>query len=268
MGIYHPLKEIQGYTLQARDGEIGKVEDFYFDDHDWRVRYFVVDAGSWLDGRRVLISTSVLGEPHEKTIPVQLTRQQVKDSPGIDANKPVSRQYEESLVGYYGWPAWWTSGMGPMTAVGQPAYPAVPIPATGGTANASGLETGDEDEGMEDAPRSDQRRDPHLRSYKEVSGYRLNADDGEIGRVSDFIVDHEKWNMLYMVVDTGGLFGGKQVLLAPSWVQTISWADKHFDIDLSVETIRSSPEYDSSRPFLRDDEERINRHYQRRDTWQ
>ena len=37
--------ELKGLKLGARDGEIGRVKDFYFDDQNWVVRYLVADTG-------------------------------------------------------------------------------------------------------------------------------------------------------------------------------------------------------------------------------
>jgi hypothetical protein len=191
----------------------------------------------------------------------------VRNSPDIESNKPVSRQNEAVLRNYYGWPPYWNAGAGPMSGVGMPAWPAipVPIPVTGNeAANASG----DHEEGVEDAPQDDQRYNPHLRSFKEVSGYRINADDGEIGKMVDLIVDQEKWNVLYMIVDTGGLFRGKKVLVSPNWVDQISASSQEVDVDLKVETIRKSPEWDPNQPLDRDYEERLHEHYGRRGYWQ
>jgi len=50
------IKQLYGDELRATDGEIGKITDFYFEDQNWAVRYVVVDTGTWLSGRLVLIS--------------------------------------------------------------------------------------------------------------------------------------------------------------------------------------------------------------------
>src|SRR5271166_7106948 len=91
------IKQLYGEKLGASDGEIGHVKDFYFDDQDWAVRYVVVDTGSWLPGRQVLLSPHAFGSlaPAGKTLAVNLTRKQVENSPAIELHKPVSRQYEE-----------------------------------------------------------------------------------------------------------------------------------------------------------------------------
>ena len=102
-------KQLHGDKLGATDGEIGHVKDFYFDDQNWAIRYLVVDTGSWLPGRQVLISPHSLGalDSAGKVLSVKLTRKQIEDSPSIDAHKPVSRQWEEEYYRYYGWPFYW-----------------------------------------------------------------------------------------------------------------------------------------------------------------
>ena len=44
--------------------------------------------------------------------------------------------------------------------------------------------------------------DPHLRSTNAVSGYHVQASDGEIGNVEDFIVDEETWAIRYLIINT------------------------------------------------------------------
>ena len=102
-------KMLKGYKLHSRDGEVGEVEEFYFDDHHWIVRYLVVDTGNWLTGRKVLISPYSVAAVNRqgKYISVNLTQKQIEDSPSWNTDKPVSRQFEESYGGYYGWPECW-----------------------------------------------------------------------------------------------------------------------------------------------------------------
>ena len=93
------IKEIMGYNLNASDGEIGKVNDFLFDDQKWAVRYLVADTGKWLPGRKVLISPSALGEPNwaSSLLPVSMTKAKIENSPSLQTDLPVSRQYEMQL---------------------------------------------------------------------------------------------------------------------------------------------------------------------------
>lgn len=103
------VEELEKYTIGATDGTIGTVDDFYFDDHDWVVRYVVVDTSAWLPGRKVLISPFSIGDSdlRNHVFPASISRDQIKNSPGIDADKPVSRQHEIRYLGYYGYPYYW-----------------------------------------------------------------------------------------------------------------------------------------------------------------
>ena len=100
------MKDLKNYAIHATDGTIGHVQDFYFDDEAWVIRYLVVDTGTWLSSRKVLISPVAIGRPNwiEKILPVSITKEQVKQSPDIDTDKPVSRQNEVEYLGYYGYP--------------------------------------------------------------------------------------------------------------------------------------------------------------------
>ena len=90
------LGQLYGKKLGASDGDIGHVRDFYFNDQQWAIRYVVADTGSWLSGRLVLISPHVFENLHQNGdgLFVNLTRQQIENSPAIESHKPVSLQYQ------------------------------------------------------------------------------------------------------------------------------------------------------------------------------
>jgi hypothetical protein len=238
------LKDLQGYAVHATDGDIGTVHAFYFDDQAWTIRYVVVDTGTWLTGRRVLISPLAFGEADWETqrLYVGLTREQVKNSPSIDLDKPVSRQKEEKLHAYYGWPTYWTG-----TAALTTAYTAAAV--------------------AQQQERSEGTQDQHLRSSREVVGYHIHAINGEIGHVENFIVDDETWIIQYMVVDTRNWLPGRRVLVAPTWVKKIDWAEQEVEVDLHQETIKNSPEYDPSAPVNREYEAQLYDYYGRPKYW-
>lgn len=100
------IKQLYGKKLGASDAELGHVKDFYFDDQNWTVRYVVADTGNWLPERQVLLSPLAFSHmyPAEKLLPVNLTRNQIENSPMIETHKPMSRQFEEEYHRYYGWP--------------------------------------------------------------------------------------------------------------------------------------------------------------------
>ena len=241
-------KALKGYFILARDGEIGRLNDFFFDDDYWIMRYIVVDTGAWIFGKEVLLSLTVLGNPdwRSKSIPVDLTREQVKNSPKVDTAKPVSRQQEIELHDYYQWPMYWNQ----TSTYGSPVfYPpmrfqvrkAEPVKGSGG--------------------------DPHLRSLREVIDYQVHARDGEVGHLEDLIVDDDSWTIRYMVIDTGNWLPGRKILLAPHWIEWIDFNESVVSVDLQKKTIEKSPEYDPGRAVNREYEEVLYDYYGRPKYW-
>ncbi|MEO8399623.1 MAG: PRC-barrel domain containing protein [Ignavibacteriaceae bacterium] len=251
------IKKIHGFKIQAKDGEIGKADGFYFDDHTWTIRYLVVDTGNWLVSRRVLISPHSLGKPDwEKEIfPINLTKEQIEKSPNVENDKPVSRQHEIDLVEYYGWPSYWTGVDGSMVGAIPPVafYPP--------------SET--EEELSEMKRKEEEKFDPNLRSTNNVIGYNIHANDGDIGHAEDFLVDDNNWSIRYLVVDTKNwLPGGRKVVLALSWIKDINWADSNVKVNLTKEQIKNSPQYDSSKLIEREYELALYEHYDKPKYWE
>ncbi|MGD2245276.1 MAG: PRC-barrel domain-containing protein [Candidatus Aminicenantes bacterium] len=241
------LNELFGYSIAAVDGDLGKVHDFLFDEILWIARYLVVDTGGWLPGKKVLLVPSSLGEPDWKTqtFPVNLNKEMVENSPEIAEDMPVSRQHEIELHKHYRWIPYWTVGV----RVGEV------VPPSAAKEEKKEEET-DKKEG-----------DPYLRSIREVTGYHIHATDGDIGHVEDFIADVRTWMVRYMVVDTKNWLPGRKVLVAPDWIDRISWPDSKVQVDLSREKIKNSPEFNPSEPINRKYEERLYDFYGRPKYW-
>ena len=110
--MLRPAKDLQDLAIVPSDGAvddaIGDVKDLYFDDEAWTIRYLVVDTGSWLSSRKVLVSPIAAGKPDwtAKLLPVSLTREQVKNAPDIDTDSPVTRQHETDYLDYYSYPSY------------------------------------------------------------------------------------------------------------------------------------------------------------------
>ena len=226
--MQYEISSLIGYAIRATDGDLGKVDEFYFDDETWAVRYIVAETGNWLSGRKVLISPVAFGkpEPETGTIAVNLTCAKVRSSPGIDTKMPIYRQHEAELHEYYQWP--WRGGYGG-------SFGTTPLPLS------------DEEEAAEqEASASGHRNDPHLRSTRQITGYHIHAADGEIGHVEDFIVDDENWTIRFLVVDTTNWLPGKKVLLSPQWINRVEWADSSVHFDLTRESVKNSQEFDPS----------------------
>ncbi len=227
------VKKTIGNTVQATDGEIGKVVDCYFDDKEWVLRYFVVQTGDWLGGREVLISpiSMTVADWSGDQVRTRLTLDQVKNAPDINTKAPISRRVEMEFHQYYGFPFYWGGGAiwGPGMTPGALAAAAVTAPVL---------------EQEEEAERLENSEESHLRSAEVVTGFTIQARDGDIGHVSDFLFDDESFRINYMVVDTGNWLPGRKVIVPPTWVTKVDWATKEVWVDLKRETIKGSPEFD------------------------
>lgn len=234
------INELEGFRICAEDGDIGAVEDLYFDDGHWTVRYLVVHTGKWLFGRQVLISPASAKGVNwpDRTISVNLTCDQVRNSPDLATDRPVSRQHEEELSAYYAWPSYW--------AVDPFGPEPMPLPlalAPGGHPVHKG--------------------DPHLRSAREVKGYHIEALDGPIGHVSDFVFDDATWKIVFLVVDAGSWLHERLVLIEPHWIDGISWGDRRVAVSLTRETVKTSPPFTPVFPISSEYTEQLMKHYHR-----
>ena len=239
-------KTMEGYKLESLDGEIGKVKEFYFDDHHWTIRYLVAETGNWLIDRQVLISPYALVavNKEEQHISIDLTKKQIEDSPSLNTDKPVSQQFEETYYGYYGWQIYWGGShmWGPSPYI---------------THNKI----------RKDSDQKNERWDHHLRSTHEVNNYNIQATDGEIGHVEDFVIDDETWAIRYLIIDTRNWWPGKKVLVSTKWIDRVIWSELGVFINLSREAIKQSPEYTDESLLTRDYEIGLHRHYNRQGYW-
>lgn len=245
--MLHKIKNIKGYKLDSLDGEIGKVKDFYLDDKYWTIRYLVADTGAWLTDKQVLISPYALVaiNKENQNISVNLTKEQIENSPPLESEKLVSQQFEEDYYGYYGWPAYW--GGGYMWGM----YPYI---------------IRDYAKVKKDVGNA-KEWDHHLRSTLGVSGYYIQATDEEIGHVDDFIIDDETWAIRYLVVATHNWWPGKKVLVSPQWIERISWNESKVFVKLTREMIKQSPEYSEEFLLTRDYETILHQHYNHQGYW-
>ena len=237
---------LKGLVIRATDGELGSVEQFYFDDETWAIRYLIVDTGGWLGGRRVLVSPLAITHTDwpARRLDVALTKKQVENSPEIDTQRPVSRQHETAYAGYYGYPIYW--GVAPYaTGLAAPVAPAEPV--------------------ADKIPK--EPVDSHLRSTEAVTGYHVEATDGEIGHLDGFVVDEDAWAIRYIEVATRNWRPGKKVLLSPAWIERVSWKDSKVYVGLRREIIKDAPKYVESMPITREYEDRLYATYGRPPYW-
>jgi hypothetical protein len=256
--------DLKGHAIHATDGDVGRVTDCFFDDEYWTVRYLVVDTGSWLLDRKVLISPISIAHPkwreagEKKTIPVSITKKQVEDSPDIDTDMPVSRQHETRYLGFYGYPTYW-GGTGPWA---DAAFPGMMMPGFGALESRPITLSRQVDLDLAQAEdRLHQHDDIHLRSCKEVEGYHIHATDGEIGHVAGFLLDDETWTIRYIVVDTSNWWLGHHVVISPAWINEIRWLDREASVKVSRQEIKNAAPYDMMVEFSRAHEIAVYKHY-------
>ena len=228
------IKQLYGDRLGASDGEIGHVKDFYFDDLNWAIRYLVADTGTWLPGRRVLLTPHAFGSLHQdgRVLSANLTRKQIEGSPSIESHKPISRQYEEEYYRYYGWPYYWQGS----SLWGMSGFPILELPANPLPSESASTSDWYPGEGA----------DAHLRSTQSVTGYHVEGTDGMIGQVCDFMMDTKSWVIGQVVINTGHRLSGKEVQIPTSKVERISWDESTVFVSLTKEAIAQAPACDTA----------------------
>jgi sporulation protein YlmC with PRC-barrel domain len=240
------FSELRRTKLDGEDGNVGTIKDLLFDADQWLSHYLVVDSGQWLPGRKVLLSPTVINHDRwdEKVAHVKLTKDQVKSSPPLDEHAPISRQIEKSLAKYYNWPIYWASGL-----------------------ESAGTMAADRGVSATLTEREIEKESENLRSAMEMKGYHIEASDGSIGHIEDFVIDAESWTIRFVEIDTKNWWPGKKVLISCEWVDKIDWADSKMWVDMSKEKIKKAPEYEPGMPITRDYETQLFEYYGRKKYW-
>ena len=251
--MLYRMDKLIGMSITASDGEVGTVNDVYFDDNLWVVRYLVIQTGSWFEDKKVLISPfSVTGIDWDlRVICVDQTRWGVRSSPPFDSNKPVSRQHEIEFLANHGYPHYWS---GPLLW-GESLYPV--------TSGGLVPHVNEALPGYTEAP-----ADRHLRSAQEVTGYHLQASGDAVGHLQDFLVESETWAIRYIVVDTRNWWPGKYVAIPSQWIKSVEWDEKLVHVDVTPDEVQHAPEYDPVLELSRAQEISLYQHYQRPGYWQ
>ncbi|MFH1807494.1 MAG: PRC-barrel domain-containing protein [Pseudomonadota bacterium] len=242
------LKDLEGYTVSATDGDMGTVVNFLLDDERWVVRYLVVETGVFLNGQRVLISPISFGSVEWQTqrFHVDLTMDRVQHSPPVDLADSLSRPAELEYLSYYGYSPYWKDSnrysLGPRPR--PPAARQTVLQRLDSSASSS-----------------------RVRSAAEVRGYHIQGEDEPIGHVSDFIVDDATWEIRYLVIDTRNWWFGQKVLVAPHWASVISRKEKKVFVAMSRQAIKSSPRWNATATINREYEGRLYEYYGRQVYW-
>jgi len=241
---------LEGFAIHAAGDTLGAVKDLYFDDKEWVVRYLLIETGSWLSSRKVLLSPiSITGlNPEDKTLSVNITATQLKNSPPVDVENPILRHHEEDFLNYYAFPIYW---------VGADVWNNTNVDDQQVEEPVSGLY-----ESMATA-----NGGHRLRSCKEILRYYIQAVDGEIGHLAGLLIDDETWAIRYFIINTSNWWFGHQVLIAPQWISRINDPEEKLHVDISRELIQSAPHYDATIPINRELELQTYQHYNRKVYW-
>ncbi|MFP4066411.1 MAG: PRC-barrel domain-containing protein [Spirochaetaceae bacterium] len=251
------MNQLKDYVILATDGEIGRTKYFLFDDEDWAVRYTVVQTGSWINRKTVLVSpiflTGIRWEQHQIT--VNLTKEQVRHSPDLDAKQPISRKDEREYYRYYKTPAYWT-GYG-LWGTGMHPEDVLALSGSGHARPQNPISVSEQEDTQ-----------THLRSTAAMEGFSVFANRGEVGKIADFIFDEKTWAIRYLVVSTGRILSqGRRVLLSPRWTKDVSWRRRQVFVDLENTKIDEAPEYTPEQPVTPEYEQELLSYYGRVAPW-
>lgn len=245
--MLYDVNTLKGFKLKAKDGEIGKIKEFFFDDTTWNISYLIANTGNWLKDRQVLISPDALVkiDLYEHTLSVNLTKVQIESCPPLEHNQPVTRQYEDIYMKHYG------------------------LPIHSGSSFLQGMY------GYIDQSEFDrwhavhaEPSDPHLLSTNDTHGKHIHTSDGGAGHVHSFIIDSETWSIRYLVIDTHNLYPGKKILIAPEWIEYINTNERKIYLKLQRNAVLNAPKYQEDEELNRDYEEALHEHYNTKGYWE
>ncbi|MFD2630258.1 PRC-barrel domain-containing protein [Oceanobacillus kapialis] len=229
--------DLKSYNIHAADGEMGKVKDMYFDDEKWAIRYAIVDTRKWLPGRRVLLSPSsfITLNENDKHLEVEYDKEKVRNSPSISEESAVTKDTEDSLIGYYGWSRYWAGNMlwgandRPLADFPPPEEPQHEV----------------YDQQLEEQSRYD------LRSEDETIGFKVHANDGKIGSVADMIFDSEYWKLRYIVVQDSETFTEEQYYVYHTdQIESVDWFEEDIYIKGTLTETKNAAQYNSKEQIL------------------
>jgi sporulation protein YlmC with PRC-barrel domain len=226
------ISKLTDFLVHAQDGDVGRVEQFYFDDLIWSIRYLTIRTKGGLPRHNVLIPVVALLRPEwaHRTLPIELAMAQVFSSPSTVTEEPVSRRYEIELHRYYAWPGYWDGSF----------Y--VPNEYT---------------EKPKDHPLGLRKVDPHLRSLRELTNTEIFARNEKIGTVADIVVDDHSWNIRYLIVNSRKHLKHVSLLVSPHWIEKVSWQENRLVLDLDPKSLLNSPDYSPDQPITADFEKKL-----------
>ncbi|MDQ8204306.1 PRC-barrel domain-containing protein [Pelagicoccus sp. SDUM812003] len=208
-------------SILTSDGEVGSISDVYFDDSTWLIRYLVVEIGDKIEPQHALLAPeafdkNALAQP--KPLRTTISRAQIESCPPFKTFPAITRSYKETVHHHYGWSAYWLDGSQINASEGDMIGPVREKEVDGDAI--------------------------HLRTFKSLFGYRLNASDGPVGKVSSLTIDTHKWKVAELVIETGNWFSGKQVLSLPESIEHIDHHHSTIHVALTKQKIFDTRAHD------------------------
>ncbi|MFN2127843.1 MAG: hypothetical protein ACK2TU_08300 [Anaerolineales bacterium] len=236
------LNNMKACKFQAADGEIGTFADIFIDDSCFAIRFFSVNTINWLPKRKVLLSPFTVGAVDEQNqlVSIELAQQQIKNSPPLGTDQPISRRYEEKYFTYYDWPPYWDNLSWPNTFHHQTSAIANHRPD------------------RDIAPHSEN----HLHRANRILGYDIIVADGKIGQLKDFILDTHYWVIRFLEIDTHiCLDNTNSALVPPTAILGINWPDRRITVDLNREILQNAPTHNANEPISKEYETQLLKYY-------
>ena len=239
--MIHVLSDLDNFAIDANDGKVGKVTDFYFDDRRWVIRYLVVDIGSALKSHKVLLSPARIKHlnKEEKTITVDMSLNEIANSPCIDTRHALPSHYEIDYLSYHGYAFNWDRNSQKPVSIDDET--SAIFDETLGQKSASAQDVLVSIDSV--------RRmygDRHLRSYQEIIGYCIQANDGDIGYLKSVLIDDDTWNIKCCIVKTSNWWFGHHVFITPQAIRDISWGSTKIYVDMTQQQVKEAPSFDYS----------------------
>ncbi|ASJ70893.1 PRC-barrel domain-containing protein [Granulosicoccus antarcticus] len=220
-------------TSPSDDNEtLGNIHDIYFDDDTWAIKWFVVETGHWYSSNKILLDSKYFTQvsPATRTFHVSISKADIENAPSVDEHHPVGEQRKSELL---------------YTSFGQdtlffPGYSGVLMPQTliERSAVLAEQEMDKQEADVSDADYADR----HLRSASEILGYTVSAINGELGPVTDLVINTDQWNITLLALDTSKWLPDRTVVITPESIERISWEESKLFVTMSKQTIEKSPQ--------------------------
>jgi len=215
--------EFYNKPICAVDDEIGKLTEFYIDERSWQIRYLVVNLGSGFKSKEVLISPVAFASFDGERLKIQLTKDEIHKCPVNSSAKPVYIQQKENAELLYSTTQSFGGFDSRFETVVFPPSPSI---------NSREDEKGE---------------NPHFRSSREISGYKILTEDGVEGKVEDLLFDDRLWNIRFLLIrpDTGS--DQETRLLIAFWVDHIEWEIETIYLGCRGDYLMRCPKFDPSK---------------------